>query len=163
MLSIIVGLTENNAIGIENKMIFNISEDLKRFKKITNGHTIIMGRKTFESLPFVLPNRKHIIITTDVNYKVDNENVIISHDLLKTFKFYKEAKEESFIIGGATIYKASVPYVDKIYLTRICTNSIGDTYFDTLDYNEFDKIYESEMFFDEKNNVNFKYIDYVRL
>lgn len=163
MLSIIVSLTENNAIGIKNKMIFNISEDLKRFKKITNGHTLIMGRKTFESLPYVLPNRLHIVVTKDMDYKVDNENVIITHDLLKTLMFYKELEEECFIIGGATIYKASVPYADKVYLTRILTESVGDTFFDTLDYSCFNKVYESEVFVDKKYDVSFKYIDYLRL
>ena len=75
MLSIIVAVAENNIIGGDNKLLWHIPEDLKRFKSITSGNTIVMGRKTFESLPGVLPNRKHVVITRDKNYTVDNENV----------------------------------------------------------------------------------------
>ena len=77
MLSIIVAISENNVIGKDNKMIWNLPEDLKRFKELTTNHTIIMGRKTFESLGTVLPDRKHIVLTRDTSYHIDNENVEI--------------------------------------------------------------------------------------
>ena len=89
MLSIIVAIAENNIIGGDNKLLWHIPEDLKRFKAITSDHTIIMGRKTFESLPGVLPNRKHVIITRDKNYTMDNENVEVIHSLSEVINKYR--------------------------------------------------------------------------
>ena len=81
MLSIIVAISKNNVIGKDNKLIWHLPEDLKRFKKLTTGHTIIMGRKTFESLGRVLPNRKHIVITNNANMQIEDENVELIHDI----------------------------------------------------------------------------------
>ena len=89
MLSIIVAIAENNIIGGDNKLLWHIPEDLKRFKAITSGHSIVMGRKTFESLPGILPNRKHIIITRDKSYSVDNPNVEVIHNLSEVINKYK--------------------------------------------------------------------------
>ena len=104
MISIIVAIANDNVIGKDNKLIWHISEDLKRFKRITNNHKMIMGRKTFQSLPGVLPNREHIIITRDSNFNVDSNQVSICHDLDSLIKKYENSEEEVFIIGGAEIY-----------------------------------------------------------
>ena len=103
MLSIIVAIANNNVIGKDNKLIWHLPEDLKRFKALTTGHTIIMGRKTFESLGRVLPNRKHVILCNDAQMNIDDENVEILSDISLLDK-YKNSEEENFIIGGATIY-----------------------------------------------------------
>ena len=103
MLSTIVAIANNNVIGKDNKLIWHLPEDLKRFKQITTGKNIIMGRKTFESLGRVLPNRKHIILCNDMEMDIDNENVEILDDISKLDK-YINSDEENFLIGGATIY-----------------------------------------------------------
>ena len=118
MLSIIVAKAKNNVIGKDNKLIWHLSDDLKRFKTLTTGHTIIMGRKTFESLERVLPNRKHIVFTQNPDFKVEDENVEVVHSMLQ-IQEYIENEEEAFVIGGAVIYNLLMPYVKKMYVTEI--------------------------------------------
>lgn len=121
ILSLIVAISKNNAIGKDNKLLFHIKEDLAFFKKTTLNKTIVMGRKTFESLPGVLPSRKHIVITRDENYSIDNENVEIEHDLLSVLNKYKDSEEEVIIIGGGEIYKQALDsnLIDKLYITKV--------------------------------------------
>ena len=121
ILSLIVAVSKNNAIGKDNKLLFHIKEDLAFFKKITLNKTIVMGRKTFESLPGVLPSRKHIVITRDKNYSIDNENVEIEHDLLSVLNKYKNSENEVIVIGGGEIYKQALEsnLIDKLYITKI--------------------------------------------
>lgn len=162
MLSIIVAVAQNNVIGKDNKLIWHISEDLKRFKEITSGKKMIMGRKTFESLPGVLPNREHIIITKDKNYKVDSDKVTVVHDLNSLIEQYKNCDEEVFIIGGAEIYHQTLPYADKLYLTTINSFFDGDTFFPKINYDDFKVEYTSEEFTDEKSNITYKFINLIR-
>lgn len=142
MLSIIVAISKNNVIGRDNKLIWNLPEDLKRFKKITSGKTIIMGRKTFESLGRVLPNRKHIVLTKNDDFKYEDENVEIIKDVKELEKYIK-SDEESFIIGGAKIYSLLMPYAKKMYVTCINEEFEGDTFFPNIDENEW-KIVDKE-------------------
>src|SRR5574344_450192 len=102
MLSIIVAKAKNNIIGKENKLIWSLPADLKHFKELTTGHTIIMGRKTFESLGRVLPDRKHIVFSQNPDFKVNDENVQVVHSMLE-IQGYIENDEENFVIGGAMI------------------------------------------------------------
>ena len=162
MLSIIVAVAENNIIGGDNKLLWHISEDLKRFKAITSGNTIIMGRKTFESLPGVLPNRKHIIITRDRNYSVDNQNVEVIHSLDEVINKYKNSSEPAFIIGGGEIYKQLIHNVDNLLLTKVFKSFDGDTSFPQIDLNEFAVDFESEILTCEKNGLQYQFIDLVR-
>ena len=97
MLSIIVAKAKNDIIGKDNNLIWNLPEDLKRFKELTTGHTIIMGRKTFESLGRILPNRKHVILSKNLNYKNEEENVEVVHSVSELQK-YIESEEENFVI-----------------------------------------------------------------
>ena len=115
MLSIIVAVAENNIIGGDNKLLWHLSEDLKRFKEITMNHPIIMGRKTFESLPKVLPGRDHIILTRDENYKVDSDRVTVINDFQEILDKYSNSEDELFIIGGGEIYNLMYPYCKKLY------------------------------------------------
>mgnify|MGYP001381330953 CR=1 FL=1 len=151
MISIIAAINQNYVIGNENKLIWHISEDLKRFKKITSGKTIVMGRKTFESLPGVLPNRKHIVITKNKGYIIPDDRVIIINDIKEILK-YENSSEEVFIIGGGEIYKQLLPFCKRLYLTKIDSGEEGNTYFPKFDIINYKVI-------EEKNNVtnNLKY------
>ncbi|MBU5454283.1 dihydrofolate reductase [Caproiciproducens sp. MSJ-32] len=162
MLSIIVAKANNDVIGGDNKLLWHISKDLKRFKEITTGHTIIMGRKTFESLPKVLPNRKHIVITRDKNFKVDSDMVHIVNDISTVLEKFKDSDEEAFVIGGGEIYKSLLPYCKKIYLTRVYKNFEGDTIFPNLDLEDWNIINKSEIFTNEKDDLKFDFIDLIR-
>lgn len=159
MISLIVAIAQNNVIGGDNKLLWHISDDLKRFKKITSGNTIVMGRKTFESLPGVLPNRKHIILTRDKNYTVDNPSVEVIHNINDIINNFKNSPVEVFIIGGGEIYNQFINYADKIYLTKVFKNFEGDTTFPEIDYNNWNITFESEIFTDEKSNINYQFIN----
>ena len=159
MISLIVAIAQNNVIGGDNKLLWHISDDLKRFKKITSGNTIVMGRKTFESLPEVLPNRKHIILTRDKNYTVDNPSVEVIHNINDIINNFKNSPVEVFIIGGGEIYNQFINSVDKIYLTKVFKNFEGDTTFPEIDYNNWNITFDSEIFTDEKSNINYQFIN----
>lgn len=145
MISIIVAKTIKNYIGKDNKLLFHISEDLKRFKEITNGHKIIMGRKTFESLPKVLDNREHIIITRDKDYKVNSNKIEISNNIEKIVEKYQNSNEEVFVIGGGEIYNQLLPYTNKLYLTIIESDIEGDTKFPLLNINDWNAVYRKRV------------------
>jgi len=162
MISISVAVAKNNVIGKDNKLLWHISEDLKRFKQITSNKKMIMGRKTFESLPGILPNREHIIVTRDENFNVDSDKVTIVHDLNSLLEKYSKCEDEIFVIGGAEIYKQLLPYTQKIYLTKIDETFEGDTYFPEINYDEFKTNYVSEQLIDEKNSLQYTFIDLVR-
>ncbi len=161
MLSIIVAVAENNVIGKDNKLIWHLPADLKRFKEITTGHTIIMGRKTFESLGRVLPNRKHVILCNDMEMNVEDENVEVLEDISMLDKYIQDT-EEHFIIGGATIYKLLMPKANKIYLTLIHEKFDGDVYFPEISDDEWKIVDRTAGITDEKNPYNYEFITYVR-
>ena len=161
MLSIIVAISENNVIGKDNKLLWHIPEDMKRFKRLTTGHTIIMGRKTFESIGKVLPDRKHIILTRDLGYVVNNENVQIVNDINKLNDFIDD-KEEYFIIGGAIIYSQLINKASKIYMTKINKVFEGDAYFPKLNEEEWKEIEREKGIKDSENPYDYEYITYIR-
>lgn len=161
MLSTIVAIANNNVIGKDNKLIWYLPEDLKRFKQITTGKNIIMGRKTFESLGRVLPNRKHIILCNDMEMDIDNENVEILDDISKLDK-YINSDEENFVIGGATIYKLLMPYVNKLYITKINEDFVGDVYFPEIKEEEWKEISKEKGLKNDENPYDYEYITYVR-
>lgn len=159
MLSIIVAVGNDNAIGKDNNLLWHIPEDLKRFKRITDGKTIIMGRKTFESLPRVLPNRFHVVLTRDESFKVEHEDVKVIHSL-EEIKTYINSEEEAFIIGGGEIYKLLMPYAQKLYLTRVYKSYDADTFFPNIDMNEWSVSYNE--LHDENEELKYEYIDLIR-
>lgn len=161
MLSIIVAVAKDGVIGKDNKLIWHLPEDLKRFKKITTGKTIIMGRKTFESLGRVLPNRKHIILCNDTKMEIEDENVEVLSDIKYLDKYIK-SEEENFIIGGATIYRLLMPYATKMYITHINEEFEGDVYFPKIDENEWEVIEKEKGLKDEKNPYDYEYVTYIR-
>ena len=160
MLSIIAAKAENNVIGKDNKLIWNIPDDLKRFKSLTTGHTIIMGRKTFESLGKVLTNRFHIVLSNDKNYKMDNPNVKVINNISELDKYIYD-KEEHFVIGGAMIYNLLISKCNKLYITQIEKKFCGDTFFPEVKENEW-KIVKEEIAPKDNNEFEYRYIDYIR-
>ena len=161
MFSIIAAISDNNVIGKDNKLLWHLPADLKRFKELTTGHTIIMGRKTFESLERVLPDRKHIVLTRDEGYHVDDENVKIVNDI-ENLDNYVNADEENFIIGGAIIYRQLISKVDKMYITRIHEKFEGDAYFPIIDEDKWNKTEVIQGIKDEKNPYDYEFIKYER-
>ena len=161
MLSIIVAIANDNVIGKDNKLIWHLPEDLKRFKSLTTEHTIIMGRKTFESLGRILPNRKHVILCNDMEMNIDNENVEILEDI-SMLKKYIDSNEENFVIGGATIYKLLMPYANKLYITKINESFEGDVYFPKINEDEWQEVKREKGLKNEENPFDYEYIDYIR-
>jgi dihydrofolate reductase len=138
MLSIIVAVDENNAIGKDNKLLWHITEDLKHFKSITNGHPVIMGRKTFESIGKALPNRTNIIVTHNIQYIAPG--CIVVSSLEKAIALASEIDDNQFIIGGASIFEKTVRIADIIYLTVVHNKYDADTFFPEIPENEWNEI-----------------------
>lgn len=137
MISMIVAMSQNRVIGKSGKMPWNIPEDLQYFKALTTGHTIIMGRKTFESIGRPLPNRVNVVLTQDENYKAKGCHIV--HSIEEIMEKYYNEEEELFIIGGSTLYSAFMPYATRIYITLIEAVVEGDTYFPSLPIGSEDK------------------------
>ncbi|MEI3356099.1 MAG: dihydrofolate reductase [Clostridia bacterium] len=162
MLSIIVAKAKNNIIGKNNELVWHLPEDLKHFKNLTTGHTIIMGRKTFESLEKVLPNRKHVIFSQNPDFKVKDENVEVVHSLLQIQDLI-EGEEEAFVIGGAMIYNFLMPYVKKMYVTQINEEFDGDAFFPKIDEKVWKKTSEEKGIKNEENKLDYEFITYERI
>lgn len=142
----------NRALGKDNKLIYRIPEDLKRFKEITSGHVVIMGRKTFESIGHPLPNRTNIVISRDPSYTASS--IIIVHSLKEALRQAGD-NEEVFIIGGGQIYQEAISLADKLYLTIVEGSPDADTYFP--DYSDFKKVvFEEEH---EEDGLKYKFLD----
>lgn len=156
----IAAAAENNALGKDNDLLWHLPDDFKRFKKLTSGHKIIMGRKTFESFPKPLPNRTHIIITRDKNYTVESsEDCIVVHSLTDAIELVTD--EIAFIIGGGEIYKLAEKQSDKIELTRVHANfDDADTFFPEI--NEDYWLMTKQEFHptDERHKFSFTYLTY---
>lgn len=161
MLSIIVAKAKNNAIGKNNSLIWHLPEDLKRFKKLTTGHNIIMGRKTFESLGRVLPNMHHIILCNDMELKIENKNVEVLGDI-SYLAPYIESDEENFVIGGATMYKLLMPYSKKMYITEINQDFDGDVFFPEISLDEWEVLSREKGPKDDINLFDYEYVIYER-
>jgi dihydrofolate reductase len=159
-ISIIVAIAGNNAIGKDNKLLCHISEDLKRFKKLTTGHTIVMGKKTWQSLPKrPLPNRTNIVISDDRNDKF--EGCIMAYSIEEAIDKCS-AEDENFIIGGASIYNQFLKHSNKLYITRINKIFDADTFFPLININEWKLIEKEENIKDVINNFDYNYEVYIK-
>ena len=158
-ISMIVAYGKNWEIGLNNEMLWHISEDFKNFKAITSGHHILMGRKTFESFPKPLPNRTHIIITRQKNYQA--EGCIIVDSIEKALSICPK-DEDSFIIGGGEIYTLGLAYTDKIEITRVHSSFEADAYFPEINKKDWklEKYEFNEK--DEKHKYDYTYETYIR-
>ena len=157
-LSLIVAVAENNIIGHNNQLIWHLPNDLKQFRRLTTGHCIIMGRKTFDSIGKPLPNRTSIIISRNPDFKI--ENCITVDSLEKAILKAKEIEnEEAFIIGGAEIYRLSLPLTDKIYLTEVHSSFEGDAFFPTIDKNVWEETKRENFETDEKHLYKYSFVE----
>jgi dihydrofolate reductase len=159
MLIMIAAVAENNALGINNSLIWHLPNDFKRFKTITSGHYIIMGRKTFESFPKPLPNRTHVVITRQVNY--NPEGCIVVDSIEKAIAICPKDKDV-FIIGGGEIYTLGLQFVDKMEITRVHDYFDADVFFPEIDLNKWKLVASEYNKKDDKHQYNFSYETYLK-
>lgn len=159
ILSIIVAASENQVIGKDNGLIWRLSADMKHFKQKTTGHTVIMGRKTFESIGKALPNRRNIVIST--NMTVAPEGCELVSNLELALERVKD-EDEVFVIGGGMLYRKMWETADRLYLTRVHVNLDGDTFIPEIDPAVWKEVDRQEFSADEKNEYNYSFIDYIR-
>jgi len=157
MLTIIAAVAKNNALGKNNDLIWHLPADLKRFKAITLGHHIIMGRKTFESLGKPLPNRTTIIITRNPDYKAPG--CIVVNELTKAIKAAAE-DENPYILGGAEIYKQAMSLADILDLTLVHESFDADAFFPNIDMSKWTEISRQDFKADEKNKYDYSFVQY---
>lgn len=162
MISIIVAIAENNAIGFENKLIYWLPNDLKRFKQLTTGNTIIMGRRTFESLPKgALPNRRNIVLSR--NGKPEDFPGAELFPTLESALQACKSDEEIYIIGGASVYEQALPIADRLCLTYVHdTPAQADTFFPSIDINAWKESMREDHDTDEKHAHRYSFIDLVK-
>ena len=153
-VSIVVAIAQNNAIGKDNQLLWHLPKDLKHFKEITSGHTIIMGRKTYESVGKPLPNRRNIIITRQ-NITIDGCEVVNSMD--EALKLCA-GEDEVFIVGGAEIYKQALALTDRIYLTIVHQEFDGDTYFPEIKEDEWTETKREDHQADDRHAIPYSFI-----
>jgi dihydrofolate reductase len=155
IVSAVVAIAENNAIGKDNKLLWSLPKDMKHFKEITYGHTVIMGRKTFDSMGKPLPNRRNIVITRRKDLQIAGAEVTNSlADALSACT----NEDEVFIIGGAEIYKEALKETDRIYLTRVHERFDADTFFPELDMDRWMETAREDHQPDEKNKIPFSFL-----
>jgi len=157
MISSIAVIDKNRGLAYQGKPLVRLPEDLERFKKITSGHVVIMGRKTYQSIRKALPNRINVILSKNREFKA--EDCVVFKDLDKALVFAKEKDtEEIFIVGGGEIYKQALPLIDKLYLTIIDAEYKSDTWFP--DYSEFNKIIKEEIC--EIDDLKYKFVELIK-
>ena len=158
-ITIIAAIANNNALGKDNQLIWHLSADLKRFKKLTTGHHIIMGRNTFESIGKPLPNRTTIIITRNKKYK--QEGCLVAHSLDEALKMVKN-DDSPFIIGGAQIYKEAIKIVDKLDITFVHHDFEADVFFPEIDLKIWKETARENFKADEKNKFDYSFVTFER-
>lgn len=158
-LIMIVAASENDLIGKQGELPWSLSADLRRFKRLTMGHTIIMGRKTFESIGRLLPGRNTVIITRNPDYQFEGAHVVAS---LESALAIPTQKDSVFLIGGAEIYRLALPQVDEIQLTRVHVQLEGDTYLPTISWDDWELLSDENHPADDKNAYPYSFLHYRR-
>lgn len=159
-ITLIAAAGENNELGKDNDLVWHLPHDFKRFKKLTTGHHIIMGRKTFDSLPQPLPNRQHIVITRQKDYHP--AGVIVTHSLKEAIEISEKEDSQPFIIGGGEIFRISMEIADKIELTRVHGTFDAEVFFPEINEEEWKLISSEYHEKDEKHKYAFTFLTYVR-
>jgi dihydrofolate reductase len=160
-ISIIVAVAENNAIGKDNRLLWHLSDDLRRFKKLTTGHTLIMGRNTFLSLTGgPLPRRRHIVISDRPGEKFEGCEMARSPEEALEMA---GSEEECFVVGGGMVYARFLPVAGKLYLTRVHRSFEGDTYFPEIDFSQWKAVASESVEAGEKNEYAHTYTEYIRI
>lgn len=165
MISLIAAIGKNNELGKDNALLWHMPADMKHFKETTALHTVVMGRKTFESIGKPLPNRRNIVITRDADYKKRNlpatAEVEVAHSLSGALDLISDPNEEIFIIGGAEIYKQAMPIADKLYITHIeASDKDADAFFPEIIPIVWNEIKHEEHAPDEKNKIGYTFSVY---
>lgn len=160
-ISLIAAVARNRAIGKDNKLIYWLPDDMKRFKALTTGHTIIMGRRTFESLPKgALPNRRNIVITRNPQFSAPGVEVALSVE--DAFRMAK-SDGEVFVIGGEQIYRATLPFASRLYLTEIDATFFGaDAFFPDVNWKEWRETLREHHQSDDRNPHPYSFVNYER-
>ncbi len=159
-LSIIVAITDDFAIGKDNDLLLHIPGDLQHFKNVTKGHTVVMGDRTFISLPNgALPKRRNIVLTLDEDYVASGCEM--AHSIDEVLEMCKD-EDEVFIIGGGTIYKLFYTFADKLYLTIAHTSVEADTYFPTINYDLWEEVSRKDIAEDKKCDFAYSFVNYER-
>lgn len=163
-LSFIVAASDNNAIGVKNELPWRLPEDLKFFKRTTLGKPVIMGRKTYESLGKPLPGRLNIVLSQTGNIELP-EGVLLFDSLAEAIERVEdEDVEEAFIIGGGKIFDLSMPYVDRMYITRVhATIDNADAFFPKIDHSHWKMVWEEKHTKDEKHQYDYAFQQYERV
>lgn len=159
MVILIAAAGKNNALGKNNDLIWHLPNDFKRFKALTSGHYIIMGRKTFESFPKPLPNRTHVVITRQKGYQPEGCIVV---DSIEKALAISPKNEDVYIIGGGEIYTSGLPFAQKIELTRVNDDFEADVFFPEIDLKQWILVEEVFHLKDEKHKYNFSYQTFLR-
>jgi dihydrofolate reductase len=160
-ISIIVAIAENRAIGKDNRLLWHVSEDLKRFKKLTTGHTLIMGRNTFLSLPKgALPNRRHVVISDQEGESF--EGCEMAGSMEEALRLAGDT-DECFVIGGGMVYAQFLPVAGKLYLTRVHASFEADTFFPEIDFSQWRAVSSEQVAAGEKNQFAHTYTEFVRI
>lgn len=160
MLSFIVAMDQNNVIGYQNEMPWHLPKDLRFFKEKTTSHTIVMGRKTFESIGKVLPNRKHIVLTSKNDGFPDEVEIV--HDIKTIVERFKDKQEEVFVIGGGGIFKQLMDDVSRLYVTKIAHTFEGDVFFPEIHEEEWQITSREKGIKDDRNPYDYEFIQYDR-
>ncbi|MBP9748018.1 MAG: dihydrofolate reductase [Candidatus Pacebacteria bacterium] len=162
MISLIAAIGKNNELGKGNALIFSIPADMKHFRKTTKLHTVIMGRKTFESIGKPLPERRNIVITRNASYKV--RGVEVAHSLAGALDLLTDQDEEIFIIGGAELYKETMPIADKLYITHVdAEDKDADVFFPEIIPIVWNEVIHQEHKKDTENKYNYTFSVYEKL
>ncbi|MDO9138616.1 MAG: dihydrofolate reductase [Lutibacter sp.] len=161
MVTIIAAIAANNALGKDNQLIWHLPVDLKRFKKTTLNHAVIMGRKTYESLGKPLPNRTNILITRDKNYKA--EGCLVVNSVKEALKAAAEVDENPFILGGAEIYKQAMPFTDKLDITFVHHQFEADVFFPEIDKTIWKETSRENFKADENNKYDYSFVTFERI
>ena len=161
-IKLICAISKNNVIGNENKLPWNLSEDLKRFKKLTSNNLIVMGRKTFDSIGRPLPNRKNIVLSNNLDLEIDGVEVFNSPDEVISLYKEKPVKKDMYIIGGTFVYKLFLEYCDYLYITYVDKNFEGDAFFPKIDWKAW-KLTKEEEKYDENEKLKYFFRDYKRI
>jgi dihydrofolate reductase len=160
MIIMIAAVAENNALGKNNELVWHLPNDFKRFKSLTTGHHIIMGRKTFESFPKPLPNRTHVVITRNKNY--NPEGCIVVDSMEKAIAICPE-NETSFIIGGGEIYNLGLPFADQLEITRVHHSFDADAFFPEINSDDWKEIQSEPNPTDDKHQFAYTYQTFVKV
>ena len=156
MISLIAAVGKNNELGLDNHLIFNIPGDLKFFRNTTLGKTVIMGRKTYESIGKPLPKRINIVVSNSLK---ETDGITIINSFEEVLERYLNSEEEVFIIGGESLYNYFINYAQNIYLTKVYANAVADKYFPSFDENNYNQTLLGE---NKENNLEYKHILYRR-